>query len=49
MAAKGCPGIVVESNNYIINVDDPMSVTSVLYGGGVEALSEVIEILLAKE
>ena len=39
----------MEFNNYSINVDDPMSVTSVLYGVDVEALSEVVEILLAKE
>ena len=42
-------GFVVNCNSYSINVDDPTSVTSVLYGVGVEALSEVIEILLAKE
>ena len=32
LAAKGCPGFVVEFNNYSINVDDPMSLTSLLHG-----------------
>ena len=30
--AKGCPGFVVEFNRYSINVDDPMSLTSLLHG-----------------
>ena len=30
LAAKGCPGFVVEFNNYSITGDDPMSLTSLL-------------------
>ena len=30
-AAKGCPGFVVEFDNYSINLDDPMSLTSLLH------------------
>ena len=32
LAAKGCPGLVVEFNNYSINFDGPMSLTSLLHG-----------------
>ena len=30
--AFGCPGFVLEFNNYSINLDDPMSLTSLLHG-----------------
>ena len=32
LVATGCPEFVVEFNNYSINVDDPMSLTSLLHG-----------------
>ena len=32
LAAKSCPGFVVEFNDYSINLDDPMSLTSLLHG-----------------
>ena len=32
LAAKGCPEFIVEFNNYSINVEDPMSLTSFLHG-----------------
>ena len=32
LVAKGCPGFVVEFNDYSINVDDPMSLTLILHG-----------------
>ena len=30
LAAKRCSGFVVEANNYRFNVDDPMSLTSLM-------------------
>ena len=32
LSAKGCPGFIVEFNNYSISGDDPMSLTSLLHG-----------------
>ena len=32
LAAKGCPVFVMEFINYSINLDDPMSLTSLLHG-----------------